>query len=118
MMTDDKLKNCPRCNAQHVCVPDNIETCQCNISLQTETREFLQETYFDCLCNDCLMYFDALIVEIKSESFPTKPSMLKEDIHYYLEGGKWVFTERYHALRGHCCGSGCRHCVFGYDNKS
>jgi hypothetical protein len=31
---------------------------------------------------------------------------------YYLENGKVVFTPQYHLQRGHCCGSGCRHCPF------
>ena len=30
----------------------------------------------------------------------------------YTENGRLVFTERYHIRRGHCCGSGCRHCPF------
>jgi hypothetical protein len=25
-----------------------------------------------------------------------------------------VFTPLYHQLRGYCCGSGCRHCVYGF----
>jgi hypothetical protein len=35
---------------------------------------------------------------------------LKEGEDYYLEDGYLVFTEAYHLKRGHCCGSGCRHC--------
>jgi len=31
---------------------------------------------------------------------------------YYFESGKLVFTENYHAQRGQCCGSGCRHCPY------
>ncbi|WP_246073669.1 DUF5522 domain-containing protein [Dinghuibacter silviterrae] len=27
-----------------------------------------------------------------------------------------VFTETYHLKRGFCCGSGCKHCPFGYEN--
>jgi hypothetical protein len=38
----------------------------------------------------------------------------KEGTHYYIEDGKWVFTEYYHILRGYCCQSGCRHCAYGY----
>ncbi len=30
--------------------------------------------------------------------------------------GYRVFTEAYHLRRGRCCGSGCRHCPFGYGN--
>ncbi len=38
-------------------------------------------------------------------------SRLKDD-EFYLEDGKFVLTERFHARRGVCCGNGCRHCPF------
>ncbi|MFO0554945.1 MAG: DUF5522 domain-containing protein [Polyangiaceae bacterium] len=41
----------------------------------------------------------------------TAPLIEGED--YYVEDGKYVFTERYHLKRGSCCGSGCRHCPYG-----
>ena len=37
-------------------------------------------------------------------------------IDYYLEDGKYVFTEAYHRKRGRCCNSGCRHCPYGNAN--
>jgi hypothetical protein len=37
---------------------------------------------------------------------------LVEGEDYYLENGYLVFTEAYHLGRGHCCGSGCRHCPY------
>ena len=40
---------------------------------------------------------------------------LKDD-EFYMEGGKFVLTERYHLRRGHCCGNGCRHCPHDYSN--
>ncbi|WP_235938402.1 DUF5522 domain-containing protein [Chitinophaga solisilvae] len=27
-----------------------------------------------------------------------------------------VFTEKYHRDRGYCCGNGCKHCPFSYEN--
>ena len=33
---------------------------------------------------------------------------------YYLEGGNMVFTAQYPLRRGFCCGSGCRHCPYGF----
>lgn len=30
----------------------------------------------------------------------------------YIEGGLLVYTAAYHLKRGHCCGSGCRHCPY------
>lgn len=40
--------------------------------------------------------------------------MLRDD-DYYLENGLMVFTERFHARRGTCCGSGCRHCPYAHE---
>ncbi len=31
---------------------------------------------------------------------------------YYMEGECLIFTAAYHAKRGYCCGSGCRHCPY------
>jgi Family of unknown function (DUF5522) len=42
---------------------------------------------------------------------------LTEGIHYYMnEEGFVVFTEKYHLERGYCCGNGCRHCPYEYEN--
>lgn len=35
-----------------------------------------------------------------------------EDVHYYKEGGQFVFTALFHLQRGKCCGNGCRHCPY------
>jgi hypothetical protein len=38
-----------------------------------------------------------------------------KEVHYYLDGDRVVFTEKYHIERGYCCGSkkdGCRHCPY------
>jgi hypothetical protein len=42
---------------------------------------------------------------------------LIEGIHYYInEVGKFVFTEQYHLDKGYCCGFGCKHCPYDYEN--
>ncbi len=42
---------------------------------------------------------------------------LVEHIHYYInEEGYVVLTEQYHLERGYCCGNGCKHCPYGYEN--
>ena len=41
---------------------------------------------------------------------------LKEGIDFYYEGGYMVFTEKYHLAKGYCCGNGCRHCPYNYNN--
>ena len=35
--------------------------------------------------------------------------------YFYIENGRYVFTEAFHIKRGYCCGNLCRHCV--YDPK-
>jgi hypothetical protein len=45
---------------------------------------------------------------------PNDSPPLVEGIDYYVEDGRWVFTEHYLRKRGHCCESGCRHCPYGF----
>lgn len=35
---------------------------------------------------------------------------------YYNEQGYMVLTAGYHLERGHCCGNGCKHCPYHYEN--
>jgi hypothetical protein len=37
---------------------------------------------------------------------------------YYNEQGLMVLTEKYHLDRGNCCGNGCKHCPFDYEQVS
>lgn len=40
-----------------------------------------------------------------------------EGVHYYVnEEGLVVLTEKYHLARGYCCGNGCLHCPFDFEN--
>jgi len=39
---------------------------------------------------------------------------LAKDIDYYIENGKFVFTELYLKNRGFCCNNACRHCPYRY----
>ncbi|GAB2839156.1 DUF5522 domain-containing protein [Ferruginibacter profundus] len=38
--------------------------------------------------------------------------------YYYNEQGYIVLTEKYHLQKGFCCGNGCRHCPYQYENVS
>jgi hypothetical protein len=38
-----------------------------------------------------------------------------ENVHYYIDDTRVIFTEQYHLERGECCGNKCRHCP--YDPK-
>ena len=40
-----------------------------------------------------------------------------EGIHFYYDENNYiVFTEKYHLQRGYCCGNGCRHCPYKFEN--
>lgn len=42
---------------------------------------------------------------------------LIEGEHYYInENGYVVLTAKYLLDRGYCCGNGCLHCPFNYEN--
>lgn len=45
---------------------------------------------------------------------PSPASPTPED--YYFDGEFLVFTAAYHLKRGFCCGSGCRHCPYGFSS--
>jgi Family of unknown function (DUF5522) len=46
-----------------------------------------------------------------------KKQDLTEGIHYYInDDGYVVLTEQYHLDKGYCCGMGCLHCPYDYDN--
>ncbi len=109
-------KNCPRCGAGFECRVGDVLRCQCSeVQLSEAADEFLSKTHYDCLCKNCLAEINRLVSRAQRHPFPTRPEMLQEGIHYYRENGRWVFTEFYHVLRGYCCGSGCRHCAYGYE---
>lgn len=38
--------------------------------------------------------------------------------YYYNEQGFIVLTAKYHLQKGSCCGNGCRHCPYNYENVS
>lgn len=42
---------------------------------------------------------------------------LIENTDYYIsEDGLVVLTEKYHLEKGYCCGNGCRHCPYQFEN--
>jgi len=42
---------------------------------------------------------------------------LIEGIHYYINAdGYVVLTRQYHLEKGYCCGNGCLHCPFDFEN--
>jgi len=51
--------------------------------------------------------------EIANAMLGSAEVKLIEGEDFYWEGAAFVFTERYHLRRGHCCENGCRHCPYG-----
>lgn len=45
---------------------------------------------------------------------PLRRELVEGEHYYFNEQGYWVFTEKYHLLRGYCCESGCKHCPYGF----
>lgn len=42
---------------------------------------------------------------------------LTEGVHYYInDDGYIVLTAQYHLEKGFCCGNGCLHCPYNYEN--
>ena len=71
-----------------------------------------------CFCRRCLT---ALAGHSRNLDDPGQIlAMVREEVaarndsveFYYDELGRVVFTAAYHLKRGHCCGSGCKHCPF------
>jgi len=45
-----------------------------------------------------------------------QPELIK-GVHFYINAdGYIVFTEKYHLEKGSCCGMGCLHCPYNYEN--
>jgi hypothetical protein len=45
-----------------------------------------------------------------------KQSIVEGVDFYYDKTGLMVLTEKYHLDKGFCCGNGCRHCPYDYEN--
>jgi len=41
---------------------------------------------------------------------------VKDEDYYILPDGRYVMTAAYLLKRGYCCGNGCMHCPYNYQN--
>jgi Family of unknown function (DUF5522)/Cysteine-rich CWC len=113
-----RIKICPRCKKEFTCNAENISLCACHQApVSNETKSFLTKTFFNCVCNNCLLDLNRLVAKEKEYPFPGRGGDLIEGVHYYKEGEYRVFTEFYLLSRGNCCRSGCRHCPYGFDKR-
>lgn len=53
----------------------------------------------------------------KPSGKPEKLYPLQEGTDFYMENGLMVLTAHFLKKRGYCCGSGCRHCPYGFKKK-
>jgi hypothetical protein len=53
----------------------------------------------------------------EGDDFPKEPAEARfvEGRDYYFEDGLMVLKREFLLRRGHCCGSGCRHCPYETD---
>lgn len=112
-----EMKKCPRCSVAFECRVNDIQNCQCaGVKLTHDASAFLAKTAFDCLCSTCLNQINLWVEEAKNGPQFKSGNGLQENFHYYVQQGRYVFTELYHIQRGSCCGNGCRHCPYGHVN--
>lgn len=43
-------------------------------------------------------------------------NLIEGEDYYFNEQGFIVLTEKYHLQKGFCCGNGCKHCPYNYEN--
>jgi len=43
-------------------------------------------------------------------------NLVEGEDYYYNEQGYIVLTAKYHLQKGFCCGNGCKHCPYHYEN--
>ena len=43
-------------------------------------------------------------------------NLIEGEDFYYNEKGLMVLTAAYHLAKGYCCGIGCLHCPYNYEN--
>lgn len=113
-------KSCSICHSSFACGNTSQQACWCSqypaLMPVTEGQ--------NCYCSNCLTNIIKEKISDFVQNNPVKMAIPKqyhnaqliEDIDYYIEDGKWVFTEWYHRKRGSCCGNGCRHCPYQHIN--
>ena len=117
-------KKCSICDQQFSCGMSD-DTCWC----ASYPTIFKIDKSLECLCPSCLKdrandEIHAFVSAFKmgktkniAPAYNTEPKTFQEGIDYYVENGNYVFTAWSHLKRGHCCGSGCRHCPYPEKQK-
>ncbi|MEO1652135.1 MAG: cysteine-rich CWC family protein [Bacteroidota bacterium] len=116
------MSDCPRCQKKNACTQALDQACWC----ENYPHLLKPQAKAACLCEACLREEMQVIIQQMLEQHKQgkplgiprrqKNEPLIEGLDYYMEEGKWVFTEWFHLKRGHCCGNRCRHCPFDHIN--
>lgn len=109
-----QAKDCPRCHRTFGCNMTNITQCQCSkVAIAPTLQRWLSKHFVDCLCSHCLVQLSEIdrIAQIVPTATDAKDMVMK--YHYYIDNGKYVFTDLYHYQKDYCCGNKCRHCQYG-----
>ena len=78
--------------------------------LKFSLPESLPENSIDKEFQEYLKVYEAKVTDHLQGRFA-------EGIHFYInENGYVVLTEKYHLEKGFCCGMGCLHCPYNYEN--
>ena len=43
-------------------------------------------------------------------------NLVEGEDYYYNAQGYIVLTEKFHLKKGYCCGNGCKHCPYEFEN--
>lgn len=110
-----QAKDCQRCKKPFGCQMAKISQCQCNkVSLSPSLRAWLTKHFENCLCLSCLSQLKEIDEIAQVVPFPEDNKKLVRKYHYYMDKGRFVFTELYHYQKDYCCQNNCRHCVYDY----
>jgi hypothetical protein len=59
-IADIMKKTCPVCNSKFECNVTDISNCECYaVNIDKKTSVYIEKTYTDCLCIDCLKKFNS-----------------------------------------------------------
>lgn len=83
----------------------------------------LSDDTLACLCRACLAQAiqQKIQAKLNTLSLPEKMALAKnyktkvkaiEGVDYFMEKGKYVFTQWFHLKRGACCRHTCQHCPY------
>jgi len=75
----------------------NIAECQCaKVKMSPSLKKWLATHFENCLCSNCLIQLAEIDRIAQIIPFPKENKDIVMKYHYYIDAGKYVFTELYH----------------------